>query len=221
MKVRPLHLTLMLLPLSLSASVPLNRAERGNPNDDDHFRLTSSTFQNKGTLPLSTIFNSPSSSNPTLNACTVDGRAGGDESPQLSWTGAPQGTRSFVVILYDRTASFTHWGMYDISPKTTSLPANAGVASSTFGTQVANDFGDLSYDGPCPPTTLTPLVHEYIFTVYALDERLPALPTFGNFTPGSEALYHALIEAGKHGHILDQASLTGFYSAAAPPGPAE
>jgi Raf kinase inhibitor-like YbhB/YbcL family protein len=124
------------------------------------------------------------------------------------------------VILYDESASFTHWGMYNISAKTRSLPANAGVAGSSFGVQMSNDFGDLSYDGPYPPTTLTPLAHHYVFTIYALDTSLPILPSAGNFPPGSEALYHALIKAGREGHILELATVSGFYSAAAPPGPA-
>jgi len=55
--------------------------------------------------------------------------------------------------------------------------------------------------------------------VYALDIKLPTLPSFGDFLPGSQALYHALIAAARGGHILDSASITGFYSAAAPPGP--
>ena len=219
MKLRVGHLRLILLPLCVATSMHLNGIERSNSGDEDHFRVSSSTFQNKGTLPLSMIFNIPSSANPNLNSCTVDGSPGGDQSPELSWAGVPEGTRSFVVILFDVTASFTHWGMYNISPKATGLPANAGVAGSAFGIQVSNDFGDLSYDGPCPPTTLTPLVHNYVLTVYALDTKLKELPSFGNFPPGSEALYHVLIEAGRDGHILDRASVSGFYSAAAPPGP--
>lgn len=220
MKPRLLYLAALLLPLGLSASLPLNTLRNLNPDREDDFRLTSSTFHSGGTLPLSMILNAPSPTNPNVNACTVEGSAGGDRSPELSWTGAPEGTRSFVVILFDVTASFTHWGMYNISSKTTSLPVNAGVAGGSFGAQVANDFGDLSYDGPCPPTTLTPLSHHYVFTLYALDTKVEALPTFGNFPPGSEALYHALIKAGKEGHILAEASDGGFYSAAAPPGPA-
>jgi hypothetical protein len=123
--------------------------------------------------------------------------------------------------MYDVTASFTHWGMYNVSPGTTELPANAGAAGSRFGTQVNNDFGvgDLSYDGPCPPASLTPQIHHYVFTVYALDTKLPTFPSFGQFLPGAEALYHGLISAGQGGHILDSASISGFYSAAAPPGP--
>jgi Raf kinase inhibitor-like YbhB/YbcL family protein len=179
--------------------------------DPDHeFTVTSSTFKDGATLPLSAIY--------ADSSCTYNGAIGGDTSPELSWRNAPHGTRSFVVVSYDVTASFTHWGMYNIAGKANALPANAGVAGSSYGTQVANDFGDQSYDGPCPPMTLTPYVHQYVFTVYALDTTLPTLPTHGDFSPGAEALYHALLRAGRQDHILASASITGYYASTAPPG---
>ena len=187
-----------ILTLSLFATI----AWAGGPDEgkDHHFEVTSATFTNNGTLPQSTVW----------NQCTAY-PGGLDESPQLSWRNAPRGTRSFVVVTYDVTASFTHWGMYNISPKLNSLPENAGVAGSSFGLQVSNDFGDLSYDGPCPPTTLNPTTHQYVFTVYALDVVLPKLPTFGDFAPGAEQLYHALLAAARGEHILAGASITGFF----------
>jgi Raf kinase inhibitor-like YbhB/YbcL family protein len=222
MKLRIGFLMLVWLLLVLSILVPVIGVDAANSNGQHRFRLSSTTFENNATLPLSMIATFPSSSNPNLNACTVDGSPSGNQSPELSWIGAPAGTQSFAVIMYDATASFTHWGIYNISPNATGLPANAGVAGSTFGAQVANDFGigDLSYDGPCPPTSLTPLVHRYVFTVYALDTTLPKLPALGQFLPGAEALYQVLIAAGRGSHILDSASISGVYSAAAPPGPA-
>ena len=164
--------------------------------------LTSTTFSDSGTIPLSAVW----------NQCSAY-PGGANQSPQLSWTGAPNKTRSFIVIMYDVTASFTHWGIYNISSRTTSLPQNAGVAGSSFGTQVANDYGlgDQSYDGPCPPTFLNPVSHHYVFTVYALDTTLPTLPTYGDFLPGAEALYQAMIAAGRNGDILDSASINGFF----------
>lgn len=180
-------------------------------DDDAALHLQSSTFTDGQMLPLVTIANLPGSSG--QNTCTSDGSPGGDQSPQLSWTHASHETRSFAVVVYDVTASFTHWGIYNIAPGTTTLPLGAGTAGSSYGAQVANDFGDLSYDGPCPPTTLMPHVHRYVFTVYALDVRLPALEAQGDFPPGAQALYHALLAAGRGGHILASASITGLYSA--------
>jgi Raf kinase inhibitor-like YbhB/YbcL family protein len=173
------------------------------------FQLYSSAFQNDGTPPLSMILNNQSNG---VNTCTASGAAGGDQSPQLFWTGAPWGTRSFVVVLYDTTAAFTHWGMYNISANVNELPQNAGVAGSSYGSQIENDFGlGQEYDGPCPPANVTPDIHNYVFTVYALSTTLN-VPGSANFPANAESLYHALIAAGQKGQILGQASLTALYS---------
>lgn len=174
------------------------------------FRLTSSTFTNNSMLPISMINNIPSNG---VNGCSVDGSAGGNQSPDLAWSPARKGTQSFVVIAFDSTAAFTHWGMYNIPATTTELPANAGVAGSTSGMQVVNDFfANAEYDGPCPPVGVYPYSHRYVFTVYALDIELK-LPSPKNFPASAETLYQALIVAGREGHILDSSSLVGFYSA--------
>ena len=190
--------------ISIFASLTLWAQNQPPKNDGGdgygQFQVSSTTFTDGGTLPLITAY----------NQCSPY-PGGGDQSPQLSWTKTPRGTGSFVVVTYDVTASFTHWGMYNISPKAKGLPQNAGVAGSTYGTQVSNDFGDLSYDGPCPPPQYSPVVHKYVFTVYALNSMLPTLPTYGDFSPGSEALYHALITAADNGQILASTSITGYF----------
>lgn len=181
------------------------------------FALHSSTFSNHGTMPISTIFNNISNG---VNACSANGAAGGDQSPQLYWTGAPEGTTSFVVVLYDKTAAFTHWGMYNIDGNLSQLPANAGVAGSAYGQEIMNDFyAGQEYDGPCPPANVAPNTHEYVFTIYALRGRL-TLPQSANFPANAETLYHALMQAGERGQVLGQASITGLYSSTPPPGAA-
>jgi phosphatidylethanolamine-binding protein (PEBP) family uncharacterized protein len=95
----------------------------------ESFQLHSTTFSNDSTLPLSTILNNQVNG---VNTCTASGAAGYDESPQLFWTGAPRGTQSFVVVLYDVTASFTHWGMYNIGGNVNQLPENAGSGNAAF-----------------------------------------------------------------------------------------
>jgi Raf kinase inhibitor-like YbhB/YbcL family protein len=173
------------------------------------FQLHSTTFTDDGTPPLSMILNNVSNG---VNACTASGAMGLDESPQLSWNGAPFGTRSFVVVLYDTTAAFTHWGMYNIQPNVYELPQNAGVANSTYGSEILNDFElGQQYDGPCPPAGYAPEVHNYVFTVYALGTTLD-VPSSTNFPANAESLYHALIKAGEQGQILAHASLTAPYS---------
>lgn len=174
-----------------------------------HFEVSSNTFKNNTTLPLSMIYNLLVKGS---NVCSIDGSPGGNESPELSWRHAPPATRSFVVMAFDVTASFTHWGMYNIAATATGLPQNAGLAGSTYGTQVYNDFPKLSYDGPCPPKGVGPFVHHYIFTVYALDKELHLPSSSSNFPASAETLLFALIEAGRFGHVLASASITGLYS---------
>lgn len=178
----------------------------------DRFRVSSTTFENNTTLPISAIHNILFNNS---NGCSIDGSPGGNQSPELSWTGAPPNTRTFVVVAYDATAAFTHWGMYNISGDATGLPENAGMAGSQYGKQIFNDFADPAYDGPCPPPNFPPNVHHYVFTVYALDIDLK-LPGSANFPPSSETLYHALIKAGRYHHIRASAKITGLYSTTPP-----
>jgi len=173
------------------------------------FQLASSTFTNGSTLPISMIHNIVQNG---VNLCSIDGSIGGNESPELSWANAPAGAQSFVVVLYDTTAGFTHWGMYNIAGTATGLPQNAGVAGSSYGKQIFNDFSiGAEYDGPCPPPNYPPDVHHYQFTVYALDTTL-TLSASANFPANAENLYHALLAAGRFHHILGSASLFGLYS---------
>ncbi|HXY09022.1 MAG TPA: YbhB/YbcL family Raf kinase inhibitor-like protein [Terriglobales bacterium] len=217
MKLYMSFLAIVLLMLVLAAVVPVRGAD-ADTSDTKHLRLSSTTFENNATLPLSMILNSP--------GCTSNGSTGGNESPELSWTNVPAETRSFTVIAYDIDAAFTHWGMFNIPRDTTELPQNAGRKGSPAGAQIWNDFAvGPEYDGPCPPTTIQPVRHRYVFTVYALDRDLKVffhgqvLPP--HFPALPEGLYHSLLEAGRRGHILESASISGFYSAAAPPGPGE
>ena len=181
-------------------------------DQDMALKLRSSTFTNGGTLPLITIFNNPGAIGAT--SCTSNGAQGGNESPELSWTHAPEDTKTFVVIMYDATASFTHWGMYNIPASNNSLPVNAGVPGSSFGIQIGNDFGDVNYDGPCPPPNLTPTVHQYVITLYALDTELHLGQGIFRDHAGADGLFHGLLEASHHGHLLASASITGVFSSA-------
>jgi Raf kinase inhibitor-like YbhB/YbcL family protein len=199
-----------------AAVMGLTGAGSSSAGDDNHHHMTlhSATFADGGTLPLSMISTIPGANG--QNSCTASGAAGGNESPQLTWRHAPPETRSFVVIAYDVVPQFTHWAMYNIPADTTSLPQNAGTVGSVYGVQNGNDFGDPSYDGPCPPTTLKPHSHVYQFTVYALDTFLPIVPTFGDFTPAlPEGIYQELIEASRRGHVLASATISGHFSAVA------
>lgn len=157
------------------------------------FRVTSSTFENDAEAPQSMVYNGVLG-----NTCS-----GANQSPELSWTRAIPLTRSYAVVAFDVTASFTHWGIYNIPPSTTTLPAGAGVAGSKYGDQIVNDAGYQGYSGPCPPPGL---VHQYVFTVYALDTTL-SLPSSTKFPANAETLLRALI-----GHVIESTSITALYS---------
>lgn len=197
------------------AGVTLSAVNADEPlweGQEHKLAVTSTTFTENGPLPDSAIYNSIFQG---VNSCTANGAPGGDQSPQLQWSHVPSNTRSFVVVLYDTTAAFTHWGMYNIASHVHALPENAGAVGSTYGSQVNNDFGDPSYDGPCPPAGVPPDAHHYVFTVYALDTELK-VSTLTNFPANAETLEHALLDAARGGHILASGSLGTYYSATPP-----
>lgn len=200
MKPYLLCAALTLASLSTVFAQTNDRQASSATSDWQHqFSVSSTTFANGATLPLSMVLGS--------NNCPyVSG--GGDESPQVSWKNAPFFTRSFVVTLFDTTAAFTHWGMYNISAKTNQLPEDAGVSGSTYGQQVYNDFYyGAEYDGPCPPNNVTPYVHDYVLTVFALDFDLHLNAAPPNFPANGETLYRAM-----NGHVLASASIQGYFS---------
>ena len=108
------------------------------------------------------------------------GCTGGNKSPALSWSNAPEGTKSFAVTMYDPDAptgsGWWHWVVFNIPATVTKLAAGAGdTAASAMpagAIQSMTDFGKPGYGGPCPPEGAKP--HRYIFTVYALKiDKIP------------------------------------------------
>ncbi len=170
--------------------------------------LASPAFQNGQVLPESMIFNHGANN---VNLCTADSHKGGDTSPALTWTGLPPATESLVVIMQDTTASFTHWGMYNIPPTAAGLPAGAGKPGKPD--QIFNNFGIAGYSGPCPPLNFRPVSHQYVITVYALGTKLTIAPQ-GDFPANEQTLLRALVAAGANGQILGSASLAGTYASA-------
>lgn len=99
---------------------------------------------------------------------------GEDVSPALSWSDAPDGTKSFAVICHDPDAplvtpigtyGFVHWVLYNIPAPVTSL--DEATSNHTSG---KSDFGKEGYGGPMPPNGHGP--HQYYFWVLALNEEL-------------------------------------------------
>ena len=102
------------------------------------------------------------------------GCTGKNESPQLSWENAPEGTKSFAITMYDPDAptgsGWWHWVVFDIPSTTTTLVSNAGDIKLNLtpeGTiQSVTNYGMQGYGGPCPPVGHG--LHQYIITVHAL-----------------------------------------------------
>ncbi len=102
------------------------------------------------------------------------GCTGENKSPQLSWTNAPEGTKSFAITMYDPDAptgsGWWHWLVFDIPAEITELAPNAGNIELNLtpkgAIQSITDYGTRGYGGPCPPVGHG--IHQYVITVYAL-----------------------------------------------------
>ena len=126
-----------------------------------------------------------------------------NDSPPLSWQSPPARTQSLALIVTDPDApggTFTHWVLYDLPPETPELPQAIRKAEQlpNGSRQGINDFGEIGYDGPCPPGGSA---HRYVFDLYALDAKL-------NLPP--RATKKQVLDAMKN-HILAHGQLTGRY----------
>lgn len=132
-------------------------------------------------------------------------RCGGENiSPNLSWSGAPSGTMSFVLTMIDvdvKPDEWSHWIVVGLPATSNSLPR--GAQSLPGGAKaVTSNFGDAAYAGPCPPKGTG--VHHYQFTIWALPTANIALAADEKATTLTALLSK---------HALDRASLIGLVSA--------
>ncbi|MFG2959797.1 YbhB/YbcL family Raf kinase inhibitor-like protein [Streptomyces sp. NPDC048291] len=138
------------------------------------------------------------------------GAGGADVSPQLSWSGFPEETRSFTVAMFDPdvpTASgFWHWAVANLPASVTGLPAGAGDGRQLPGTAVtlANDAGYRRYLGPATPPGNGP--DRYFLVVHAVDaEELEV----------SESTTPAYLDFLLFSHAIARATMYGTYERAA------
>ena len=154
------------------------------------FTLTSNDLTDGGQLPDAQVY------------------AKGNVSPHLSWSGAPEGTKSFAITCYDPDAptgsGFWHWTVANIPADVSELATGAGTPGNgdlpSGAIQGRTDFGQPGFGGAAPPEGHGP--HRYIFTVFAVDvERLDVN------ADNSGAVYGFNL----HFHTLAKASITGTY----------
>lgn len=147
--------------------------------------LTSTAFLHNGKIPA---------------RFTCDGA---DVSPQLAWSGAPAGTRSFAIVCADPDApagTWYHWAVFDIPAGTAELTEHVRAAGAA-PRQAVNDFGKAGYGGPCPPPGHG--THHYHFTLYALNiEHL-------NLAAGARCRD---VEKAAKAHAMATAKLIGVYA---------
>ena len=148
------------------------------------FTLTSADFRDGDVLPDAQVM------------------AHGNTAPQLSWSGAPEGTKSFAITCYDPDAptgsGFWHWTVANIPADVTELAADAALPPGAV--EGRTDFGAPGFGGAAPPAGHGP--HRYIFTVFAVDvDHLPVTADNSG----------AVFGFNLHFHTLAKTSITGVY----------
>ena len=124
---------------------------------------------------------------------------GDDISPELAWSGLPEGTRELALVCHDPDAPYlngwVHWVVYKIPAASNGIP-EGGAEGYLEG---VTDFGRTGYGGPMPPVGHGP--HHYFFWLYALDASLEA----------ASGLTRAELLKKIEGHVIKQVRLLGTY----------
>ena len=120
---------------------------------------------------------------PVVFTCSAPG---GGTSPQLSWSGAPPNTQSFVLVEQDPDTAIpnTHWLVYNIPASVTQLAqgqpteqptlSNGAMQGQDHARGILPTFALLGYEGACPPPGAA--AHHYTFQLFALDQMLALQP---------------------------------------------
>jgi Raf kinase inhibitor-like YbhB/YbcL family protein len=128
---------------------------------------------------------------------------GEDVSPALTWSGAPQKTAAWAIIMDDPDApagTWVHWVMWNLPASARSVPEGVPrrEQSDEGAAQGRNSFGKIGYNGPCPPSGQT---HRYLFRLFALDQKL-------DLAAGAS---RSQLDAAMKGHVLAQAEYMGKF----------
>jgi Raf kinase inhibitor-like YbhB/YbcL family protein len=155
-----------------------------SPSKVDSFAITSTAFKEGARIP---------------RQYTCDGV---NVSPPLEWIGVPKTARTLAIIADDPDApsgTWVHWVLYNIPADNIgfveNLPSTQEIKGGGF--QGKNDFKQIGYGGPCPPSG----THRYFFKLYALDSDLPL----------KDGATKSDVETAMSGHIVGQAQLMGTY----------
>lgn len=182
--------SLQLCSISLALAGALAHA------DAKALSLTSPDFELQGKIPRVHIFNG-------------FGCSGQNRSPALLWQGAPAGTKSYAITMFDldehgTPSGWWHWVVYNLPATTSRLPENSGAEKDNnlpAGTiQGRTDLGNDAYHGPCPGKGEPP--HRYLITLYALSTgKLPVPPEASG----------AMVSWIAHDYTLAKATLIARY----------
>lgn len=153
--------------------------------EGNFMQLISPSFKNGAILPIS---------------YTCDGK---NINPPLQWQNAPEGTKSFVLLMEDPDAPATkpdpwvHWIVFNIPAFINKIDENIDIGTLKGAKQGLTNSGKNKFHGACPPDKM----HRYFFILYALDTTLNLL----------EGASKNEIMTAIDGHVLDKAQIMATY----------
>lgn len=177
--------SIILMMLVLISSIFLYTQYKANSKSLNKMQILSDEFSNNKKIP---------------QKYTCDGD---NFSPPLSIKGVVPKTKSLALIVEDIDSpvkDFTHWIIFNIPPNTTDLKSYTPtiVKLQDDSIQGMNDFGQIGYGGPCPPSG----THQYVFKLYALNCMLDL----------KAGVTNTQIKQAMKSHILATSQLTGTYN---------
>ena len=189
-----MHGKMKKLAAGLAVLVILTAARAARPAEPTPFVLTSPDTKLTESIP-------------EIYMAKVFGCHGGNMSPELAWSGVPEGTKSFVITLFDgdvhdSPSGWWHWVLYNVPATVAKLPMGAGSERMSLmpagAVEARTDLGTEAYHGPCPDKGDPP--HHYVFTIYAVGVEKLHVP------PGASG---AMVTSMALGNLKGKAVLVG------------